>query len=43
MRKPIKRLDLVGRTFVIRKARTQDTEDNVKVLQLLDLLKDSEM
>ena len=40
---PIKRLNLNGRTFVIRKARTQLTETNVKVLQLLDLLKDIEM
>ena len=43
MGNPIKRLNLNGRTFVIRKARTQITETNVKVLQLLDLLKDIEM
>ena len=43
MGNPIKRLNLNGRTFVIRKARTQITESNVKVLQLLDLLKDIEM
>ncbi|MBR3932443.1 MAG: hypothetical protein IKJ68_00840 [Clostridia bacterium] len=42
MGNPIKKLDLGGRTFILRKARTKITEDNVKVLQLLDLLKDIE-
>lgn len=43
MGNPIKRLNVGGRTFIIRKSRTQITEDNVKVLQLLDLLKDVEL
>lgn len=43
MGNPIKRLDFGERTFVLRKSRTQINEDNVKVLQLLDLLKDIEM
>ena len=43
MGNPIKKLDLGGRTFVLRKSRTEVTEDNVKVLQFLDLLKDIEM
>lgn len=43
MGNPIKKLSLGGRTFVIRKSRTQVTEENVKVLQFLDLLKDIEM
>ena len=43
MGNPIKKLDLGGRIFVLRKSRTEVTEDNVKVLQFLDLLKDIEM
>ena len=43
MGNPIKKLNMGGRTFVIRKSRTQVTEENVKVLQFLDLLKDIEM
>lgn len=42
MGNPIKRLDYNGRTFIIRKARTEITEDNVYTLQLLELLKDIE-
>ncbi len=40
---PVKKLDVNGRRFILRKARTEITKENVKVLQLLDLLKDMEM
>lgn len=40
---PMKKLDMNGRRFVLRKARTEITKENVKVLQLLDLLKEMEM
>lgn len=43
MGNPIKRLDYDGRAFVLRKSRAQITQENVKVLQLLDLLKDIDM
>ncbi|MGN0617583.1 MAG: DUF6088 family protein [Ruminiclostridium sp.] len=39
---PIKRIEKGNRVFVIRKARTEITEDNFRVLQFLDLLKDLE-
>jgi hypothetical protein len=39
----MKKLDMNGRRFVLRKARTEITKENVKVLQLLDLLKEMEM
>ena len=37
---PIRRIEKGNRTFIIRKARTEITEDNVRVLQFMDLLKD---
>lgn len=42
MGNPIKRIEKGNRTFVVRKARTEITEDNAKVLQFMDLLKDIE-
>ena len=39
---PIKRIEKGNRIFIIRKARTEITEDNFRVLQFLDLLKDLE-
>ena len=42
MGNPIKRLDYNGRTFIIRKARTEINEENVYTLQFLELLKDIE-
>lgn len=39
---PIKRIEKGNRVFVIRKARTEIKEDNFRVLQFLDLLKDLE-
>ena len=40
---PMKKLDMNGRRFVLRKARTEITKENVKTLQILDLLKDIEI
>ena len=40
MGNPIKRLDYNGRTFIVRKARCEITEENVYTLQFLELLKD---
>lgn len=37
---PVKRVNIEGRSFVLRKARTVVTEENCIVLQFLDLLKD---
>lgn len=42
MGNPMKKIDLNGRKFVLRKSRTQITKENVKTLQILDLLKDVE-
>lgn len=42
MGNPIKRIEEGNRIFVVRKARTEITEDNVRVLQFMDLLKDIE-
>lgn len=39
---PIKRIEKGNRTFVVRKSRTEITEDNAKILQFMDLLKDME-
>jgi len=39
---PIKRLNYSGRTFIVRKARTEVTKENVYTLQFLELLKDIE-
>ena len=42
MGNPIKRIEKGNRIFVVRKARTQITDSNVRVLQFMDLLKDIE-
>lgn len=42
MGNPIKRIEKGNRIFVVRKARTEITESNVRVLQFMDLLKDIE-
>lgn len=42
MGNPIKRIEKNNRSFVIRKARIEITENNVRVLQFMDLLKDIE-
>lgn len=39
---PIKRIEKGNRTFVVRKSRTEITEDNARILQFMDLLKDME-
>ena len=43
MGNPLRKIDLNGRKFVLRKSRTQITKENVKTLQILDLLKDIEI
>ena len=40
MGNPIKRIEKGNRIFVVRNARTEITEDNVRVLHFMDLLKD---
>lgn len=37
---PLKKDTIAGRNFIIRKARTKITKENVTILQLLELLKD---
>lgn len=43
MGNPIKRIEKDSCAFVVRKSRTEVTDENVKTLQLLDLLKDLDM
>ena len=43
MGNPIKRIEKDSCVFVVRKSRTEITDQNVKTLQLLDLLKDLDM
>ncbi len=40
---PIRKFDIKGRKFIVRKSRTTITKENVKVLQLLDLLKEYDL
>lgn len=42
MGNPIKRIEKGNRSFIVRKARTEITESNARVLQFMDLLKDIE-
>jgi predicted transcriptional regulator of viral defense system len=42
MGNPIKRIEKGNRSFIVRKTRTQITENNVRILQFMDLLKDIE-